>query len=648
MGLRDWFRPPRHLLALFVAATVVPALALGGLAWAGLRQNADLDRQRIQDTLDTAAGKVVSNLQHRLDELSRQLPSLAREPGLSLPDDSVLLTIGADSVADRPAGRLLYYPRAPRGQPPHDPSLDAATTLEDRGENAPAAAAFRRIADSGDPAVRASALLGLARCLDKTGRPQEALGVYDRLAQMGTLTLAVLDAPAELVARRARCALLARLKAPELASQARALYEDLLRPRWILDHVTFEYYTAQARAWLPAEAAPPPAPARLALADAVGQVEALRQQQNGQPGRGWTTAWFHDRPVVIIWQNDGREMTTIVAGSSWFERSAEMWTADNLAVGITDSESHVVVGQPDRLSKPVVTAIDTGLPWTVRVASADPAKILLARSRRMVFGGLAVVGLLIVVGGFLVAQALARELAVARLQSDFVAAVSHEFRSPLTSMKHLIEMLEQGAVTSDERRQRYYQILNGEADRLREMVETLLNFGRMEAGKAEYRFEHLDARALVRQVAADVEDQLMSRDRLMVSADGPPVCVSADREALSRALRNLVDNAAKYSPATAPIELALEADDKTLRIHVRDQGPGIPAGEQKMIFTKFYRGAGTASSGVKGTGLGLATVHYIVRAHHGDVLVESSPGQGSTFTIRLPVARDKDGVEIGC
>jgi tetratricopeptide (TPR) repeat protein len=199
MGLSDWFKPPRHLLALFVAATVLPALALGWLAWVSLGQDAALDRQRVQDTLDTAAGKVVSDLQHRLDELSRQLPSLARAPDLSFADDSVLLTIGDDRVADRPPGRLLDYPRTPGSQSPHDRLLDTATALESRGENAPAADAFRRAADSRSPAVQASALLGLARCLRKSGRPQDALGVYDRLAQLGTLT--VLDAPAAPAAR---------------------------------------------------------------------------------------------------------------------------------------------------------------------------------------------------------------------------------------------------------------------------------------------------------------------------------------------------------------------------------------------------------------------------------------------------------------
>jgi signal transduction histidine kinase len=648
MILRDWFRPPRHLLALFVAATVVPALALGWLAWWSLGQDAALDRQRVQDTLETAFGKVVSDLQLRLDDVSRQLSSLARASDVSLPDDSVLLLVGDDRVADRPSGRLLYYPRTP-GTPParnaaQDVALDAATVLEVRAQNPTAAAeAFRRIANSGMPAVQAPALLGLARCLRQTGRPQEALLAYDRLAQFGTLD--VEGAPAALVARRARCAVLAALKAPELQSAARDLYQDLLRRRWILDRATFEYYASEARAWLPADAAPQPNPALLALADAASDIYALRRQRNASPGRGSATLWRQGRPLLIVWQNTPEEMTALVAGASWFERPAATWAADNLAVALTSADSHVTFGEPDRLSKPVVVGsmADTGLPWTVRIASADPAKVpsLLARSRRLVVSGLAVVGLLIVSGGFLVARALGRELAVARLQSDFVAAVSHEFRSPLTSMKHLIEMLDQGAVSSEERRQQYYHVLNGEADRLHQMVENLLNFGRMEAGKAEYRFERLDARALVEQVATDFGGQLISRDRLIVDVQGGPVRVNADREALSRALRNLLDNAAKYSAPTAPIRLAIDANAKTASIHVRNEGPGIPADERKMIFTKFYRGAGAKQSGVKGTGLGLATVQYIVRAHHGDVLLDSSPGQGSTFTIALPIAKEE-------
>jgi len=358
--------------------------------------------------------------------------------------------------------------------------------------------------------------------------------------------------------------------------------------------------------------------------------------------------------VVIVWENTPKEMTALVRGPSWFAEAAALWSPMNVGVALVDREAHPVFGEPGRLRSPVVVrpAADTGLPWTLRVASADPARELASLSgrRKMTLAGLALLGVLVLAGGYLVERAVARELAAARLQADFVATVSHEFRSPLTSMKHLLEMLEDGAVPSDERRQRYYHVLSGEAERLRQLVENLLDFRRMEEGKVEYRFEALDASELVGQIAEEFGAQLPSRDRLVVSLEGREARVKGDREALARALRNLLDNAAKYSPDTAPIDVRVAVDGRQVLISVRDHGPGIPPDERKAVFRKFYRGAGAAKSGVKGTGIGLATVSHIVRAHHGETRLDTTPGDGSTFTIALPECRDRgSGVgDRGC
>ncbi len=637
MFLREWFRPPRHLLALFIAIIVLPAAVLAWLAWRTFEQDRALERQRLVERLEAAATIVGSGLEARLNGLSRQLPALATT-GVSLPGDSVLLVARDEGISEMPPGRLLYFPRVPTGRRPQDARLAAAETLEFRGANpASAAEAFGAVARDEDPAVRAAALLGLARCLRKTGRDQDALAAYDDLARLGTFL--VEDAPAELVGRHARCALLAERKAPELPAQATAVYADLLRRRWILDRASYTFYTREARAWLASPPETPPGPVT-ALADAGGEVDRLRQQQGGQPGRGRASARFNDTPLVIVWENTPKEMTALVRGPSWFTEAASLWPPMNAAVALVDRESRAVFGQPGQLRGPVVVrpAGDTGLPWTLRVASADPDRELAALSgrRKMTLAGLALLGVLVLAGGYLVERAVARELAAARLQSDFVATVSHEFRSPLTSMKHLLEMLEDGAVSSDERRQRYYKVLSGEAERLRQLVENLLDFRRMEEGKVEYRLEALDAGEIVGRVAEEFGAQLASRDRLVVSLDGREARVKADREALARALRNLLDNAAKYSPETARIDVGVAVDGPQVLISVRDHGPGIPQDERKAIFRKFYRGAGAAKSGVKGTGIGLATVSHIVRAHHGEIRLDTTPGDGCTFTMALP------------
>jgi signal transduction histidine kinase len=248
----------------------------------------------------------------------------------------------------------------------------------------------------------------------------------------------------------------------------------------------------------------------------------------------------------------------------------------------------------------------------------------------------------VLVGSYFTARAAARELAVARLQSDFVSAVSHEFRTPLTSMRHLTELLEGGIVSEEERRRQYYSALGRESARLHRLVESLLSFGRMEAGGLEYSFEPVNPAELAEDVVVDFQRELSdSGCRIELRQAEACPTILADREALGRALWNLLDNAVKYSPACPTVWVDVAAEGRRVAIRVRDQGLGIPAEEQKQIFRKFVRGAAAKAANVKGTGIGLALVQHIVRAHGGEVLLESAPGKGSTFTILLPVGDQK-------
>ena len=235
-------------------------------------------------------------------------------------------------------------------------------------------------------------------------------------------------------------------------------------------------------------------------------------------------------------------------------------------------------------------------------------------------------------------RAVSRELAVARLQSDFVSAVSHEFRTPLTSLRQLSEMLMDRPEMSDDRRQSYYAALARQTERLQRLVESLLDFGRMEAGTSPYREVPLDAATFVTALVQQFNEDPAARGhdiRLDCPADAGTIC--ADHDALTNALWNLLDNAVKYSPASGRVDVTVRAAGATLSIAVRDQGAGIPAGEHREIFGKFVRGATARAGNVPGTGLGLAMVRHIAVAHGGGVGVLSAPGQGSTFTLTLPL-----------
>jgi signal transduction histidine kinase len=198
--------------------------------------------------------------------------------------------------------------------------------------------------------------------------------------------------------------------------------------------------------------------------------------------------------------------------------------------------------------------------------------------------GVALLSLIVIGGTAVIARAAARELALARLQSDFVAAVSHEFRTPLTSLRQIGEVLHDGRVP-DDRREGYYDALMRQTDRLHHLVETLLDFGRMEAGRSPYRREPLDLSALVRDVVDQFNRKVGSRG-YTVELDGVErsVSVLADSQALTNALWNLLDNAVKYSPDCQTVWVTVHHGGDMAEISVRDQGIGVPSAEQRGIF----------------------------------------------------------------
>jgi signal transduction histidine kinase len=252
---------------------------------------------------------------------------------------------------------------------------------------------------------------------------------------------------------------------------------------------------------------------------------------------------------------------------------------------------------------------------------------------------------LIPAGGYVVWRAVQKELAVARLQADFVSAVSHEFRTPLTSMAHLNERLQRDRSIPDDRKRQYYDVLARDTDRLRRFVESLLDFGRMEAGAAPARLQTADLGTVVTEVVNDFRsDAAAGRHEVVVQTNGP-LPVNLDRDTFGRALWNLLDNAAKYSHEEAPIMIDVARDGSRAAVRVRDRGRGVPVSEQRQIFQKFVRGTDASTAGVRGTGVGLAMVDHIVHAHGGEVRLESVIGQGSTFTVVLPLVAASSNLE---
>jgi signal transduction histidine kinase len=264
----------------------------------------------------------------------------------------------------------------------------------------------------------------------------------------------------------------------------------------------------------------------------------------------------------------------------------------------------------------------------------------LRRTQNFYLAVLLVMTALLGFGGYITIRTVKRELEIARMRADFVSTVSHEFRSPLAGILQLGEMLLDERIQDDDRKRSYYRMIVQESKRLGNLVENLLDFSRMEEGRKEYRFAPVNASPWLRELTANFREEAAAHE-FTLEADIPGALpeITADAEALSCAVHNLLDNAIKYSPGGKTIWLEAGSKDDRIMISVRDCGVGISKEDQRRIFEKFYRVDGRLSHKVKGVGLGLSLVKHIVTAHGGEVECASRSGEGSTFTIHLPASR---------
>ena len=250
--------------------------------------------------------------------------------------------------------------------------------------------------------------------------------------------------------------------------------------------------------------------------------------------------------------------------------------------------------------------------------------------------------LVLLAGSYFIMRSIDRERAVARLQSEFVSAVSHEFRTPLTSLRQLSEMLSKGRVPTEDLRQKSYDILSGESERLQRLVESLLDFGRIEARAFRYRFEPLDPATLVRDVVAEFQEKAAAQGYpVELELAGPSIRpIRADREALGLALRNLLDNAVKYSPdcRTVWVEMARERGPPG---HPRP-GPGhghSGVGTEGDLQEDSSAGPAPGRPISKGPASAWPWPATSSKPIDGEIRLESEPGKGSTFTILLPLEK---------
>ncbi len=619
---------PAKLLLLFLLLAAVPLTALGWLGWRLLEQDRALEQQRVRERLANDAGLLAAESERVLAGREALVASGVRSAPVATVT-GVFLVLGSRGMLRRGGAPLPYYPVVDLGSEAAPGLFGEAEIQEFRGGGlANAAAMYRKLAVSADPWQRAGALMRLARCLRKQHDISGALRAYAELATMGGTTVA--GAPAELLARGERVALY-KMSGDAAAAEHETgpLADALEQGRYPIDHATFDFYSQVAGRDLKVDTN---------TAEIARAVETIWPVLARQPA-GRMVVQGSRHAFVAVWQPSA-DGTAAIVGNAETLLAPVFQIAQKLQVraAMEDAGGQMLAGDRGGMQEQVSKSHrETGLPWTIRVSPVDTAQSQAEwKTRRNLFGaGFGLMGLVIAAATYLAFRAVHRELGVARLQSDFVSAVSHEFRTPLAAMRHLAEMLEENGAPQD-RLPQYYRALARETRRLHGMVESLLDFRLMEAGRRTYHMEETNAAELVRRVMDEFRDRPDGGTRLAFNAQQDPFVIRADQEAIALALRNLVDNALKYSPQYSPVAISVIRRGDLAGISVEDQGPGISKEEQRPIFRKFVRGEAARAGNVKGTGIGLAMADQIVKAHGGSLELASQLGHGSRFTILLP------------
>lgn len=291
----------------------------------------------------------------------------------------------------------------------------------------------------------------------------------------------------------------------------------------------------------------------------------------------------------------------------------------------------------------VATEIGEILPhWEIAAYLLDPSRLnqSAAALRRTIGLIIAVMLAAIALGGWLIVADLRRQLLLARQKTDFVSNVSHELKTPLTSIRMFSELLAEGRVDDAAKQRQYSQIISAEASRLTRLINNVLDFARIERGGKKYERKPANLGQLVSETVAAYRPHLETNGYLVeCSVPGELVEAVIDRDAIQQVLLNLISNAEKYGSEAKHVSVALVCAENEARITVSDRGPGVPRGAEEKIFGQFYRAHDSLNSGIQGAGLGLTLARQIARAHGGDVLFAPREGGGSCFTLILPLAK---------
>jgi nitrogen-specific signal transduction histidine kinase len=653
--MKPGYRGHGRLVLLFLVAVILPSLALVILTLRMIGQERELAEKRLQDDRTRLAEEIGRSLLLRLENIKLQETRAARPQSelrkyqnpeviivCRVAQDRLILPWEESSEAesfDRAVRRGSFFTNIRSGE-----------AEEFKNNNPKSAAGYftRAINLAGSPMQNSYARLLLARVLTKTGETRSAADQYRRVLASPSDAFDEYGIPLALYACRgllelgeSRAAVLAGVNAqlksirwyppPEaylLRDLLKALVQDNSDPA--IHHAAETSYKEVSE--------------YLALLE---RVLALRR--NFETLRPALTGLNSSDKSKPIWTLYG-EAPWLVGLSAEDAESGRYLLAVNAGMVLESACSELKANREWQGSVRLVSNNDAGGIWLgssfpeVRIdmsdASIRPGMTAENSPRSYYWLALFLVLSMTVFGSYVVWRDVRRELRTAEMRSQFVSSVSHELKTPLTAIRMFAETLKLGRTKNPESQKEYLDTIVNESERLTRLLNNVLDFSKIEAGRMTYRMKPTLLPEVIQAAARTMQYPLSQHGfnlKIEIAEDIPEI--KADRDALEQAVLNLLNNAMKYSGESRTIDLRLAAGDGNAVIRVTDHGLGIDPQDQARIFEKFYRARLQENDRITGSGLGLALVDHVVKAHGGKVTVESAVGEGSIFSIYLPLEK---------
>ena len=609
----------RKFALIFVLAVFLPSIVLGWLALDSLRnQEFVFDRQQellLQGTSDTLAERIRGFLGEKQNEFANQVDQLASGTDVVAFDERVramwpAATVGFVVTLD---GKLVA-PSA-KGNGPAQRFLEANSRFLTNAESAevyqqPSQPTPEPVVGNNEPESQRSANSELAK--SSAGKPQRK------------------DEGAEPAQQKAKAfePMGSTAKVPGAAPPLSVPSSQRMIARSVNPQKELKQSDTSISNVLPAE--------------------AEFHQLIGTAMSGSVARFVGNELFVIFWHRTTVNPKLVFGAEVNLNRFTKDF--EHLILPDYDLAKTVCVALLDDKGKPVVTtmprfatnwkrpfvATEVGevLPhWEIGVYLLNPAAAnqIATTVQRSVGATIVLLLFAIGIGSWLIWRDLGRQIRLARQKTDFVSNVSHELKTPLTSIRIFSELLAKNP--DPDRQKRYSEIIVNESSRLTRLINNVLDFARMDRGETKYEREVFDLNALVRETLTNFRPNFASD-----GVDSSPLPVHGNRDAVAQVLLNLLSNAEKYGDGRIDVTTR-RSENGLATVQVSDRGPGVPHGSEEKIFEQFYRAHNSLSSGIQGAGLGLTLARRIARANGGDVIYEPHPGGGSQFSIKLSTAQ---------